>query len=454
MTNRNDALSNFSVNMQFEDLHQDVVERAKLIIIDCVGAILGGVAEKDAIALINLRSQKIPGADYVKIIGTEQWAEKSQAALLYGTAGTVLEMDEGHQFAKGHPGIHVLPAILSMVQSNWLGRKVSGQEFLTAFIVGYDIAARIGAGSKLKHSMHPHGTWGVIGASVAIGKLLGLNITQTKELLNISSSLTTATSRKTMLEGGTVRNIYAGLSNQMAFLAIDLISANFTGENDGIQSVFGSIISDELNDEVILDHLGQNFEVMRNYFKLHACCRFNHATLDALCTLMERHPELHDTDNIESIDVESYNLAAELNDPAPKNMLAAKFSIPFAVATTLINKTSKVESFSGTALSDSDVLKVAKKVHITENHLMTASLPDFRPAKVSITLKIGKVLSHEVATNKGDWRSPYSPDELKEKFFSLAVRSLDREQTVCLYNNLTYLEKYDDIKTIFDIKHN
>ena len=140
MTNRNDALSNFSVNMQFEDLHQDVVERAKLIIIDCVGAILGGVAEKDAIALINLRSQKIPGADYVKIIGTEQWAEKSQAALLYGTAGTVLEMDEGHQFAKGHPGIHVLPAILSMVQSNWLGRKVSGQEFLTAFIVGYDLS--------------------------------------------------------------------------------------------------------------------------------------------------------------------------------------------------------------------------------------------------------------------------------------------------------------------------
>ena len=453
MTNRNDALSKFCVDMHFENIHQDVVERAKLIIIDCIGAILGGMAEKDSIKLVKLRSQKATNTHFVKIIGTEYWAEKSQAALLYGTAGTVLEMDEGHQFAKGHPGIHVLPAILSLVQSNWLGRKISGQEFLTSFIVGYDIAARIGSGSKLRHSMHPHGTWGVLGASIAIGKLLDLNIIQTKELLNISSSLTTATSRKTMLEGGTVRNIYAGLSNQMAFLAIDLISSNFTGEIDGIQSVFGTIISDELNDEMILDRLGKNFEVMRNYFKLHACCRYNHATLDALCTLMEQNPELLDVDNIEAINVESYSLAAELNDPTPKNMLAAKFSIPFAVATTLINKNSNVESFSGTALTDSKVLKIAKKVHIIENPLMTASLPDFRPAKVTITLKIGKILSHEVATNKGDWKSPYSPDELKDKFFSLAERSLSREQTKYLYNSLASLESYDDIRAIFDITH-
>lgn len=451
---RNDALSSFCFDTHFEDLHHDVVERAKLIITDCIGAILGGMAEKDAVKLVKLRSQITPNTNYVKIIGTEQWAEKSQAALLYGTAGTILEMDEGHQFAKGHPGIHVLPAVLSLAQSNYLGRKISGQEFLTAFIIGYDIAARIGAGSKLKHSMHPHGTWGVIGASVAIGKLLGLNIIQFKELLNIASSLTIATSRKTMLEGGTVRNIYAGLSNQMAFLAIDLISSDFTGEKDGILSVFGNIVSDELNDEVILDHLGENFEVMRNYFKLHACCRYNHAALDALCALIEQNPELHNLDDIEAIDVESYNLAAELNDPAPKNMLAAKFSIPFAIATTLKNKNSSVESFSGPALSDYKALNLAKKVQIIENPLMTAALPDFRPAKVTITFKYGKTISHEVTTNKGDWTSPYSPVELKNKFFSLATRSLHKEQTVCLYNNLASLESSDDIRAIFDISLN
>ena len=112
-----------------------------------------------------------------------------------------------------------------------------------------------------------------------------------------------------------------------------------------------------------------------------------------------------------------------------------------------------MESFSGTALTDSKVLKIAKKVHIIENPLMTASLPDFRPAKVTITLKIGKILSHEVATNKGDWKSPYSPDELKDKFFSLAERSLSREQTKYLYNSLASLESYDDIRAIFDITH-
>ena len=453
MSKRNDSLSNFCVQMNFERLPQNVIERAKLIIIDCVGAILGGIAEKDIKELVKLRSKTTPIADYVQIISTNQWAERSQAALLYGTAGTVLEMDEGHQFAKGHPGIHVLPAILSAIQSNWQGRKVSGQEFLTAFIVGYDIAARIGAGSKLRHTMHPHGTWGVIGASVAIGKLSGLNFIQTKELLNISSSLTTATSRKTMLEGGTVRNVYAGLSNQMAFLALDLIHSNFTGENDGIKSIFGSVISDGLDDEIILDHLGENFEVMRNYFKIHACCRYNHATLDALCTLMDQHYELEALGNIKSINVESYDLAAELDDPNPKNMLAAKFSIPFAVATTLVNKTTTVESFLGHALSNPEVLELAKKVTVIENPSMTKSLPEYRPAKVKITLKTGKVFCHEVLTNRGDWRDPYSSEELKEKFFSLAELSLDNQQAASLFKSLASLEDCDDIKEIFEINY-
>jgi len=269
------------------------------------------------------------------------------------------------------------------------------------------------------------------------------------QLMNISSSLTTASSRKTMLQGGTVRNVYAGLSNQMAHLAIDLIQSGFTGEVDGIGSIFGNVVSENLNDNLLLEKLGQRFEVMRNYFKLHACCRFNHAALDCLHDLMRDHQELSNIEQISFIDVESYNLAAELNDPRPQNMLAAKFSVPFALATTLVNKNSQVLSFAGGALKNEKTMALSKKVSVKEISSMTEMLPEFRPAKVTIGMKSGKVFRHSVKTNKGDWQSPYSADELENKFHSLANRSLSQKKSKVLYDKLQNLERIADMRELF-----
>jgi 2-methylcitrate dehydratase PrpD len=449
MVERTEKLAKFCAETTFSQLDFQVVERTKLIISDTIGAILGGIVEPEVREFLKFRAGQKSKDRKVKIIGLNKWAEQSDASLIHGIAGTTLEMDEGNQFAKGHPAIHVLPALVSVVQSRLLPQNISGQEFLNAFAIGYDVGARIGLASQLNPHMHPHGTWGVIGAASAIGVLLKFGHREHMQLMNISSSLTTASSRKTMLQGGTVRNVYAGLSNQMAHLAIDLIQSGFTGEVDGIGSIFGNVVSENLNDNLLLEKLGQRFEVMRNYFKLHACCRFNHAALDCLHDLMRDHQELSNIEQISFIDVESYNLAAELNDPRPQNMLAAKFSVPFALATTLVNKNSQVLSFAGDALKNEKTMALSKKVSVKEISSMTEMLPEFRPAKVTIGMKSGKVFRHSVKTNKGDWQSPYSADELENKFHSLANRSLSQKKSKVLYDKLQNLERIADMRELF-----
>ena len=448
MIERTEKLAKFCAETTFSQLNFQVVERTKLIISDTIGAILGGIVEPEVREFLKFRAGQKSKDRKVKIIGLNKWAEQSDASLIHGIAGTTLEMDEGNQFAKGHPAIHVLPALVSVVQSRLLPQNISGQEFLNAFAIGYDVGARIGLASQLNPHMHPHGTWGVIGAASAIGVLLKFGHREHMQLMNISSSLTTASSRKTMLQGGTVRNVYAGLSNQMAHLAIDLIQSGFTGEVDGIGSIFGNVVSENLNDNLLLEKLGQRFEVMRNYFKLHACCRFNHAALDCLHDLMRDHQELSNIEQISFIDVESYNLAAELNDPRPQNMLAAKFSVPFALATTLVNKNSQVLSFAGGALKNEKTMALSNKVSVKEISSMTEMLPEFRPAKVTIGMKSGKVFRHSVKTNKGDWQSPYSADELENKFHSLANRSLSQKKSKVLYDKLQNLERIADMREL------
>ena len=449
MIERTEKLAKFCAETTFSQLDFQVVERTKLIISDTIGAVLGGIVEPEVREFLKFRAGQKSKDRKVKIIGLNKWAEQSDASLIHGIAGTTLEMDEGNQFAKGHPAIHVLPALVSVVQSRLLPQNISGQEFLNAFAIGYDVGARIGLASQLNPHMHPHGTWGVIGAASAIGVLLKFGHREHMQLMNISSSLTTASSRKTMLQGGTVRNVYAGLSNQMAHLAIDLIQSGFTGEVDGIGSIFGNVVSENLNDNLLLEKLGQRFEVMRNYFKLHACCRFNHAALDCLHDLMRDHQELSNIEQISFIDVESYNLAAELNDPRPQNMLAAKFSVPFALATTLVNKNSQVLSFAGGALKNEKTMALSNKVSVKEISSMTEMLPEFRPAKVTIGMKSGKVFRHSVKTNKGDWQSPYSADELENKFHSLANRSFSQKKSKVLYDKLQNLERIADMRELF-----
>ena len=408
---------------------------AKLIVADCLGAIIGGMAEPEIRALSE--SEGANSKNFFKILDDTKKVNDETVSFLFGTAGTVLEMDEGHQFAKGHPGMHVFPALLAAARN----KEFSGEEFLRAFIIGYDVGARIGLASNLNPNMHPHGTWGGLGAAASLAVLNKMDAQQAYEYLNIVSSLTLATSRKTMLEGATVRNSYTGVSNKMAHLGLSLFKAGFSGEIDGIKSIFEGVVSSRFDNKSAFDLIGKRFEVNRNYFKLHACCRYNHAALDALWKLIENHRELKSFELIKEIKIKSYNLAAELKDQNPRNVLACKFSVPFAISTTLVNLDSGVMSFTEAMRTNKTIQKLCQKVVIEEDPLMTEKTPDLRPAHVKIFMEDGTTFEASVTTNRGDWQDPYSEKDLQQKFLSLSTRLWNREKALNVYSQSMQLEQ-------------
>jgi 2-methylcitrate dehydratase PrpD len=352
-------------------------------------------------------------------------------------------MDEGNRFAKGHPSIHALPAVWAIAEIKGL----SGKAAMEALILGYEVGARIGIAASLRPDMHPHGTWGTVGAAAAVAKLLGYDAARIRETINVASSLTLASSKRTMLEGGTVRNAYAGISNRMALMAIDLVETGFIGERDGLSSVFGKVVSERFDTARMIDGLGRDWQIDQNYFKLHSCCRYNHGALDALEILLAK--DAVAADAVERVDVASYLYAAELDDQAPRNTLAGKFSVPFAVATRLVRGSSRVENFTWDALRDEKVQAFAKRVFVTEDKAMTARLPQFRPARVDVRLRDGRTLSASVEANRGDDQDPYSRDELTGKYFSLTARMLPHEIADEMRKKILVLHSIADIRSIF-----
>lgn len=222
-----------------------------------------------------------------------------------------------------------------------------------------------------------------------------------------------------MLEGATARNSYAGFSARNGLMAWDLVASGFTGETDGVRSVYGGVLAENFKPDEMVAELGSRWEIQRNYFKRHAACRFTHGALDVVARLLADEGPL-DPAAISRIEVETYVWAAQLDAPEPANMLAAKFSLPFAIATTLIHGEASVPAFRAPALSDERILALARRVAVQEDPTLTAMLPDLRPARVAIHLADGRVLSGETFTNRGDARDPYGPDEVRAKFAELA----------------------------------
>ena len=392
-------LSEFLCRTSFDELPASVRERARQVSADTLAAIAGGSAEPEVRALTQ---DLIPvSSGGASVIGTGRHGEAGLAAFLNATAGTFLELDEGNQFARGHPGIHVVPAALAFAQLH----GCSGRDFLLAVTLGYEVGTRIALGSVLRSSIHPHGTWGTVAAAVSVAKLAGADASEMGEVINVASPLGLANSDQTMLEGATVRNTFTGFSAQTGLMVWNLVRSGFTGEHDGLATIWGKVLSDSWCAAALTDELGQRWEISRNYFKRHACCRYNHAALDVVVKLQTEHKLCADA--IQLIEVETYSLAARLRDKTPKNTRAAKFSLPFAIATTLVHESSGLHSFTWDAIHNKNVTDLAARIEVSEDPIMTAMLPARRPARLKITFVTGETLSGYTEINRGDWQDPY-----------------------------------------------
>ncbi|AWJ86364.1 2-methylcitrate dehydratase (plasmid) [Azospirillum sp. TSH58] len=442
-----DRWGTFAAGLTFADLPAPVVERAKLVLLDCVGVIVAGMQEPECRALAARLAETGgpggPGAD-CPAIGAGRGFAAGSAAFLNGVAGTMLELDEGNQYARGHPAIHVVPALLAAGPR----RKATGADLLTALALGYEIGSRIGIAAKLLVTTHPHGTWGTAGAALAVAHLNRADAAMMIETLNIASTLGLATSRRTMLEGGTVRNAYAGLSNQLGLTAWDLAASGFVGETDGVGSVFGGVIATDFRPELMVEELGTRWEIARNYFKRHAACRYTHGALDALGDIVARAGGRIDPAEVAAIEVDTYVWAAQLDGPEPKNMLAAKFSLPFALATFLANGAATPDAFRDGARQDAATRELARRVTVREDRGLTARLPGLRPARVRLTLADGRRFEAEALTNKGDTEDPYSPDEVRAKFADLAGPVWGASHAAAIADCVASIDRAADLSTL------
>ncbi|SDK58232.1 MmgE/PrpD family protein [Natronorubrum texcoconense] len=404
-------LSTFVATLSSDALPSDVRDRAGLVIADTIGSIVAGSTTEPVRTLQARYAAR--GSGPASVLGTNSSLPIEQAATLNGTAGTVLELDEGHKRAAGHPSIHVLPAVLAVAEAD----DGSGEDLLAAFVAGYETAARVAqACQPLADGYHPHGVWGVVGAAAGVANYRSLEAETVANALSIAANHAQHTRFEAALEGASVRDTYAGMVAPDAIRAVDQAQAGFTGLEDGVRRHLESVTDGAIS-TISADDFGEEWELCNGYFKIHAACRYTHPVLDAIDEL-EDETALELT-AIDSIAVETYPAAAGLGEQAPQTRLEAKFSIPFVIATRLVHGHAGKDAFEPAAFKE-EVFELATRVTVNARSEFADALPDSRGARV--TIEHGETESTITVDHaRGGGTRPFNESRLHEKFDSLVT---------------------------------
>ena len=225
-------LSEFLINLKYEDIPKEAIEKAKLCFMDYLAVYLRGLESENAkIAIKTI--YELYGDDFNSL----------NKGFINGIASHSLDLDDGHRFAQLHPGSVVFSTVLAIVSDDNLGLDISAEEFFESVIVGYEVAIALGMLVNPNHrnqGFHSTGTVGSIASGAVASKLLKLSQEKVEHCLGLcttqSSGLLEADHAGTMGKSLHVGNaVYNGILS--AFLAKN----GFTGGESLIDGKEGFI---------------------------------------------------------------------------------------------------------------------------------------------------------------------------------------------------------------------
>jgi 2-methylcitrate dehydratase PrpD len=269
--------------------------------------------------------------------------------------------------------------------------------------------------------------------------------------MRIATTLLLTPSYTNAVAGATSLNVAGGMSGFAAALAPELALADFTAQADAVEEALGLLVGDGFNADGILDRLGVEWHITRNYFRLYACCNPIHPALDCLAAaLAELKPR---PEQVARIEIATYRFASVMRNPDPPNYFASKYSLPHAAAAMVVRGHAGYAALDDSALADPQIAALRHRVQIEEDPAMSAVVPMKRPARVTVTLTDGRSDTRACDSHRGDFYNPFDESELRDKFRELAGVVLTAEGAAAVEAAVDRIDQWQNISELTGLLH-
>jgi 2-methylcitrate dehydratase PrpD len=401
----------WAVQSRGQPLPEAVRRRSATILADDIGAMAAGSLELQVGKAREGFVRTATGSQEATILAKgAPRADRYTAACANGMAITWCELDEGFRNASCHAGAYTLPTLLAESEA----RGATVEELLRSLALAYEVTTRFALAYPFPtFNVHPHAAFATIGAAAAACIARGHDAKTMLAAVTGAASMTFAGPFDTAVEGHLVRNGWTAAGAWIGLRAADWAEAGIGGGCATPHDVFTFSFGTRAMPEKLVEGLGSAWSVANGYHKIFACCGYAHsaveATLDIRSRMGARKPE-----DIDEIVVETGPGGMTLTTVNPETVLAAKFSLPHAVAATAQLGTAGARAFTYDTLADASIAALRRRVRLAPYDNVQPA-PKDRPARVRLKFKDGEEISAVCESARGGADQPFDEPTLLSK---------------------------------------
>lgn len=451
------VLAKHLVETSYDDLPKGVIEKAKLCILDSLGCAIGGYETESGKIVVDLMKH-LGGKPESTIVGDRDKISCDHAAFANAALANALDFDDVYI---GHPGMTVIPSAFAV------GEKVnaSGEELITAVVLGYDVSLRIGAAMRRpsieRRLVHGH-CWQTFGAAASAAKLLGLNEPRVLDAMGIAGSNAPLPSEMkstyNVEEGNHMDKNNSGTSAEVGITATLLAKRGFKGPHnilDGKTGFFRMCGAEKCDFHGITYRLGEEYMINRVSFKQYPACHLVHSAIEASLKVIHEH-------NIAPNDIKKIVIRTSAPvtssfflNPEPRHMVHAQFSTLYTVAVAVHGIPYGPKWYAKKTLRNPSIIKLAKKIKVLKDTSVNeANQKD--PNNIITIAKVyvkGGVYGHRVEFPRGTPNNPLTRRRIEEKFESLALESLGKRKVMDIIKHARNFEKLQNVGELTALLH-
>jgi len=420
------ALAQFAAHTKTEALPARLLDKSADAFIDTLGVGLAGSLEPASL-LVSQWVLEEAARGQSTVWGGRNGVSPSQAAFANGTAAHALDFDDSLPSMRSHPSASLVPAALAVAEA----RGASGRDVLAAYVIGLEVAGKIGrvvSNGHFQRGLHTTATIGIFSCAAAAARLLKLDADGLQTAWGIAASHAGGLARNF---GTMTKPLHAGNAARIGVLSAGLAQRGFTADDaifdgaNGFAASYGSEGGMAPDDAILL--LGSPWEIDDPglYVKSWPCCYCNHRPVGGLFQLLDEHAIRADEVRAISVGFLPGSDTALLSDN-PMTGLEGKFSIEYTMAATLLDRRLTLETFTDRMVQRPlirDLMKKVKRYRIEDPNVYSGLI-----GYTNIAVETARgCFETRVERTPGSPSWPMSRENLVAKFLDCSGRVLGAE---------------------------
>ena len=429
-------LCKFLARTQFEDLPLSTVHAARRGLLDWLGCVFAGSTHPSANLVIEML-QDVGGRAEATVLGRKLKLGIMEAPIANGYMGHVLDYDDTHTTPL-HPSSPLLSALLPICER----QKISGKDFILAYVCGLEVGARVARASPKHHKggWHLTGTLGCMAAGVGAAKLLGCNEIQMSHALGISASQSAGLQQN---RGTMTKYLHAGKAAANGLMSGLLALRGFTSSSEVIEGARGfcRIYSEDSAPDELIKDLGKPWEMDLNGYKPYASAVVLHSIVDAMLLIRTQSRIIPEQVTAIRLSVHP-NVISITGVMNPINGMQSKFSVSHSAVIGLLYGAGGVLEYSDETVNNPVIIGLRNTVTVQVDHTLSVD-----QARATVVME-GKEYHSFVEHQMGTRNNPMPDAAIEDKFMQHTSPVIGEVACQKVVRMIWEFEKIEDVREL------